>query len=60
MLQWQFVIIGITACFFFSSMHQKMTMNLDRANRLFYKHVIINEKRKTIKSLIHLLTRIHS
>lgn len=60
MLQWQFVIIGITACFFFSSMHQKMTMNLDRANRLFYKNVIINEKRKTIKSLIHLFTRIHS
>lgn len=57
MLQWQFVIIGITACFFFSSMHQKMTMNLDRANRLFYKNVIINEKRKKdyqeLNSLIH-------
>ena len=29
MLQWQLVIIGITACIFFSSMHQKMTMDLD-------------------------------
>lgn len=29
-LQWQLVIIGITACIFFSSMHQKMTMDLDR------------------------------
>ena len=39
-------IIGITACIFFSSIHQKMTMDLDRTNRLFYKNVIINEKRK--------------
>lgn len=57
MLQWQLVIIGITACIFFSSMHQKMTMNLDRTNRLFYKNVIINEKRKKdyqeLDSLIH-------
>ena len=57
MLQWQLVIIGITACIFFSSIHQKMTMDLDRTNRLFYKNVIINEKRKKdyqeLDSLIH-------
>ena len=57
MLQWQLVIIGITACIFFSSMHQKMTMDLDRTNRLFYKNVIINEKRnkdyQELDSLIH-------
>ena len=57
MLQWQLVIIGITACIFFSSMHQKMTMDLDRTNRLFYKNVIINEKRnkdyQEQDSLIH-------
>ena len=50
-------IIGITACIFFSSIHQKMTMDLDRTNRLFYKNVIINEKRKKdyqeLDSLIH-------
>lgn len=54
------LVIGITACIFFSSMLQKMTMDLDRTNHLFYKNVIIDEKRKTIKSLILLFTRIHS
>ena len=58
MLQWQLVIIGITACIFFSSMHQKMTMDLDRTNRLFYKNVIINEKRK--KDYLELDPLIHS
>lgn len=54
------LFIGITACIFFSSMHQKMTMDLDRTNHLFCKNVIIDEKRKTIKSLILLFTRIYS
>lgn len=46
MLQWQFVIIGTMICIFSSFIHQKMTMDFDRTNRIFYKNVIINEKRK--------------
>ncbi len=57
MLQWQLIIIGTMVCVFSSSMHQKMTMDLDRTNRIFYKNVIMNEKRKKdyqeLDSLIH-------
>ena len=57
LFQWQLVIIGTMICVFFSSVHQKMTMDLDRTNRIFYKNVIMNEKRKKdyqeLDSLIH-------
>ena len=50
-------ILCIITCDFFSSVHQKMTMDLDRTNRIFYKNVIMNEKRKKdyqeLDSLIH-------
>ena len=57
LLQWQLIIIGAMVCVFSSSIHQKMTMDLDRTNRIFYKNVIMNEKRKKdyqeLDSLIH-------
>ena len=57
LLQWQLVIIGTMVCVFSSAIHQKMTMELDRINRIFYKNVIMNEKRKKdyqeLDSLIH-------
>ena len=57
LFQWQLVIIGTMICVFFSSVHQKMTMDIDRTNRIFYKNVIMNEKRKKdyqeLDSLIH-------
>ena len=57
LLQWQLVIIGTMVCVFSSAIHQKMTMELDRINRVFYKNVIMNEKRKKdyqeLDSLIH-------
>ena len=43
LLQWYLVII---ACVLFSSLYQNRVMNLDRTNRIFYKKVIMDEKRK--------------
>lgn len=57
LFKWQLVIIGIFTCVFSAAMHQKMTMALDRTNRIFYKNVIMNAKRKKdyqeLDSLIH-------
>lgn len=57
LLQWQLVIIGTMVCVFSSAIHQKMTMDFDRTNRIFYKNVIMNEKSKKdyqeLDSLIH-------
>ena len=45
------------ASIFFSSLYQNRVMNLDRTNRIFYKEVIMDEKRKEryheLDSLIH-------
>ena len=46
LLQWYLVILGIIACVLFSSLYQNRVMDLDRTNRIFYKKVIIDEKRK--------------
>ena len=57
LLQWYIVILGIIACFLFSSLYQNRVMDLDRTNRIFYKKVIMDEKRKKnyqeLDSLIH-------
>lgn len=57
LLQWYLVILGIIACVLFSSLHQNRVMDLDRTNRIFYKKVIMDEKRKRnyqgLDSLIH-------
>lgn len=57
LLQWYLVILGIIACVLFSSLYQNRVMNLDRTNRIFYKKVIMDEKRKKnyheLDSLIH-------
>ena len=57
LLQWYLVILGIIACVLFSSLYQNWVMDLDRTNRIFYKEVIMNEKRKRnyqeLDSLIH-------
>ena len=57
LLQWYLVILGIIACVLFSSLYQNWVMDLDRTNRIFYKKVIIDEKRKKnyqeLDSLIH-------
>ena len=46
LLQWYLIILGIIASIFFSSLYQNRVMNLDRTNRIFYKKVIMDEKRK--------------
>lgn len=57
LLKWYLVILGITATIFFSSLYQNRVMDLDRTNRIFYKEVIMDEKRKVryheLDSLIH-------
>lgn len=57
LLQWYLVILGIIASIFFSSLYQSRVMDLDRTNRIFYKKVIMDEKRKELyhelDSLIH-------
>lgn len=57
LLQWYLVILGIIACVLFSSLYQNRVMNFDRTNRIFYKKVIMDEKRKRnyqeLDSLIH-------
>ena len=57
LLQWHLVILGIIACVLFSSLYQSRVMDLDRTNRIFYKEVIMDEKRKEcyheLDSLIH-------
>lgn len=57
LLQWYLVILGIIACVLFSSLYQNRVMDIDRTNRIFYKKVIMDEKRKRnyqeLDSLIH-------
>ena len=57
LLQWYLVILGIIACVLFSSLYQNRVMDLDRTNRVFYKKIIMDEKRKKdyqeLDSLIH-------
>lgn len=57
LLQWYLIILGIIASIFFSSLYQNRVMDLDRTNRIFYKKVIMDEKRKRnyqeLDSLIH-------
>ena len=57
LVQWYLVILGIIACVLFSSLYQSRVMDLDRTNRIFYKNVIMDEKRKKdyqeLDSLIH-------
>lgn len=57
LLQWYLIILGIIASIFFSSLYQSWVMGLDRTNRIFYKKVIMDEKRKKdyqeLDSLIH-------
>ena len=57
LLQWYLVILAIIACVLFSSLYQSKVMDLDRTNRIFYKKVIMDEKRKKdyqeLDSLIH-------
>ena len=48
LLQWYFVILGIIASIFFSSLYQSRVMDLDRTNRIFYKKVIMDENRKEL------------
>ena len=48
LLQWYLIILGIIACVLFSSLYQSMVMDLDRTNRIFYKKVIMDEKRKEL------------
>ena len=56
-LQWYLVIFGIIASVLFSSLYQNRVMDLDRTNRVFYKKIIMDEKRKKnyheLDSLIH-------
>lgn len=57
LLQWYLIILGIIAYVLFSSLYQSWVMDLDRTNRIFYKEVIMDEKRKEryheLDSLIH-------
>lgn len=57
LLQWYLILLGIIACVLFSSPYQNRVMDLDRTNRIFYKEVIMDEKRKEryheLDSLIH-------
>ena len=57
LLQRYLVILGIIASIFFSSLYQSRVMDLDRTNRILYKEVIMDEKRKEryheLDSLIH-------
>lgn len=57
LLQSYLIILGIIACVLFSSLYQNRVMDLDRTNRIFYKKVIMDEKRKRnyqeLDSLIH-------
>ena len=57
LLQWYLIILGIIASIFFSSLYQSRVMDLDRTNRVLYKKIIMNEKRKKdyqeLDSLIH-------
>ena len=57
LLQWYLIILGIIASIFFSSLYQNRIMDFDRTNRIFYKEVIMDEKRKEryyeLDSLIH-------
>ena len=57
LVQWYLLILGIIACVLFSSLYQSRVMDLDRTNRIFYKKVIMDEKRKEryheLDSLIH-------
>ena len=57
LLQWYLIILGIIASIFFSSLYQSRVMDLDRTNRVFYKKIIMDEKRKKdyqeLDSLIH-------
>ena len=57
LLQWYLVILGNIASIFFSSLYQSRVMDFDRTNRIFYKEVIMDEKRKEryheLDSLIH-------
>ena len=57
LLQWYLVILGIIASVLFSPLYQNRVMDLDRTNRIFYKEVIMDEKRKDryheLDSLIH-------
>jgi len=57
LVQWYLLILGIIACVLFSSLYQNWVMNLDGTNRIFYKKVIMDEKRKKnyqeLDSLIH-------
>ena len=57
LLQWYLVILGIIACVLFSSLYQSRVMDLDRTNRVFYKKIIMDEKRmkdyQELDSLIH-------
>lgn len=57
LLRWYIVLLGIIAYVLFSSLYQSRVMDLDRTNRIFYKKVIMDEKRKKdyqeLDSLIH-------
>ena len=57
LLQRYLVILGIIASIFFSALYQSRVKDLDRTNRIFYKEVIMDEKRKEryheLDSLIH-------
>ena len=57
LVQWYLLILGIIVSIFFSSLYQSRVMDLDRTNRIFYKEVIMDEKRKErnheLDSLIH-------
>lgn len=46
LLKWYLVIFGIIACVLFSSLYQSRVMDLDRTNRIFYKKIVMDEKRK--------------
>ena len=46
LLKWYLVILGIIACVLFSSLYQNRVMDLDRTNRIFYKKIVMDEKRK--------------
>jgi hypothetical protein len=58
--QWYLVILGIIASIFFSSPYQSMVMDLDRTNHIFYKKVIMDEKRKERYHELDSLTHSHS
>ena len=57
LVQWYLLILGIIVSIFFSSLYQSRVMDFDRTNRIFYKNVIMDEKRKKdyqeLDSLIH-------